>query len=409
MRDLLLFPSWSNHAADDDRAGFRWICVDPRGGKSKTGMSGGDAKKSNPPAADRVILLAPGELVAAHDVELPARTDAQARAAAGYAVEDLTAQPLDEVIVAAGPAREQGSRRTVAVVDRDVFAGWRAALAGQGLAPDLIVPDYMALPCAPDGASLADLGDRVLVRLGAAGFAIEADIAGEVIAAYLAQANVRSVRAWTDRLDVLLSASAQAGRTIEVEPPLTEETFAQLLHEGLQSPPDVDLARADAPPSDVLMVVWRRWRTGVVLGFVAAFAYAALLMFQTASYDRARDDAYAEAEQAIRGAFPEITRVVNPRAQLRSRLGEAQADGAAFVALSGLIADSMRDIETIEVDAVRYDAARDALDVAIRYAAYDDVERLGAAVSARGGVMEEGGSRRVGDAMVSDISVRAGS
>jgi general secretion pathway protein L len=397
--DLLLFVS-------PDEPGLSWARVGAHGGKVTTGRTGADAKPLRLRDGERVTLLVPGDDVALHRVELPARTQAQARAAAPYAVEDLVAQPLDDVYVIPGPRRADDSRRAVAVADRAVFGAWRDAFAAAGAAADRIVADFMALPAAPDEVCVVDLGARVLAHGAGVGFAIEAELAREVLAAALARSEARAVRLWSDRPDEILPKTARDGREISLERALDDEALAQLFQRGLEADAVLDLSHADAPPRDDFTIEWKRWRMAAALALAAGLGYAALLVVQTASLDRETDAAYAEAEALLREAFPDIGRVVNPRAQLRARLGEQDHNAAAFLALSGLVADSVREIDSLEISSIRFDAARAELDIVIRYARYDDVDRLSSAILARGGELEEGGSRASGDLMMSDIVVR---
>ncbi|MGD2131801.1 MAG: type II secretion system protein GspL [Maricaulaceae bacterium] len=402
--DLLLFP-----CERDGAPALSWARVGARGGKVKTGIAQAGGKPPPTADAERTILLVPGEDVAVCEVALPARSDAQAQVAAGFAVEDLIAQPLDDVHVVAGPAAAADKGRAIAVVDRGRFASWRVLLDQMRTSADLIAPDYMALPAESGGATVVDLGDRVLVRAGGAGFAAEPEIAREALGGFLADAGCTSAQIWSDRADELLPAPARASLAVQHEPAPGNEELARLFARGLETRPAVELSRADVPVDAVFVLVWRRWRAAVALAAAAAVGYVALTGIQIASFERARAANYVEAEQLLADAFPDIGRIVNPRVQLRAQLGAAGGDGAAFTALSGLVADSVRGVESLQVDSVRFEAGRAELSVGVRYATYEDIERLRAAISARGGVMEEGGSRQAGETMISDIVVRAAS
>ena len=404
-RDLFLFPDADGPGAGD--AGLAWARVDGPAGAVTTGWAENAQGLPKRGATDRVVLLAPGEDVAVHMIDLPARTEAQARAAAGFAVEDLVAEPLDEVHVIAGPRPALGGARAIGVIARPRFAAWRATLDAFVVTPDHILPDTLATPLDPDAVTILDLGARVLVRGPALAFAVEEALAREVIDASLADADVAALRIESDRPDALVGPGSRAGRSVDVAPAPNDAALAHRFQRGLDGPLPLDLATADAAPDAGLAFDARRWRLAAGLALAAGLGYAALLVTQITALDRATDAAYAEAEEVLRAAAPDIGRVVNPRAQLRARLAEAGGDGQAFVALSGLVADSVRGIASLEVDAIRYDAARTELAVAIRYAAYEDVERLKAAVDARGGLLEEGGSRRVGALMGGDVVVRA--
>ena len=99
-------------------------------------------------------------------VSLPKMAAAQRRSAVAFAVEDLIAQPLDQVHVVLGPElREEGSVGSwlVAVVSNAVMAD---AIAERSDKAAILVPDVLALPV-PDAENWCVLAqnNRVLVRL----------------------------------------------------------------------------------------------------------------------------------------------------------------------------------------------------------------------------------------------------
>lgn len=107
-------------------------------------------------------ITIPCEHVLLARVKLPSVPRRDRQAALRSAVEDLLAEPLDQVHIAAGPELGQ-DERLVAVLRHSVMAEW-ALLADAGHAR--LVPDVLALPVPPMGSLHAsEAGGRVLVRL----------------------------------------------------------------------------------------------------------------------------------------------------------------------------------------------------------------------------------------------------
>lgn len=103
------------------------------------------------PAADVVI----------HAIALPNLPPGQRRAAASFAVEELIAQPLDQVRVVLGPEfPEKSGKWLVAVVDLAVLA---RAVGQAGLARPVLA-SVMAVPVPVAGWSLAQREGAVLIR-----------------------------------------------------------------------------------------------------------------------------------------------------------------------------------------------------------------------------------------------------
>lgn len=115
----------------------------------------------------------PSEEVTLVRVPLPLSTHRQRQAAAGFAVEDMIAEPLDMVHVSLGPELASGEY-LVAVVRRAKIEAWAAKI---GPARNRLVPDVMVLPIpAPGSISVREVLGRVLVRrANGTGFATQAD------------------------------------------------------------------------------------------------------------------------------------------------------------------------------------------------------------------------------------------
>ncbi|MEA3539694.1 MAG: type II secretion system protein GspL [Pseudomonadota bacterium] len=112
----------------------------------------------------RVTAIVPGSAVSLHWVELPAASAAQAAAAARHLAADFVAAPIADQHVAAAEGVDAAGRRLIGIVDRDVMAGWLAALAHHGLDPDEVVPAPLMLPVIEDAVSTLRSGDMLLVR-----------------------------------------------------------------------------------------------------------------------------------------------------------------------------------------------------------------------------------------------------
>lgn len=394
-RDLFLFPG-------EDGAPMSWALVPSSGGRVRFGAGGDDA----PPNADRVVLVAPGADVASHIIDLPAKSERQARAAAPFAVEDEIAQSLDDVVVTLAARNGDARRRAVAVVARDRLEAWRTEARALGLEPADIIPDYALTPAPAGALGVLDLGDRVLARAGQTGFAVDAQHAAVVLGAFLdAHPDITQLHAWTDRDEALLPPDAARRLERVIEPRPRDEDLARLLSAGLAAGAPL---RLDAQTrTGGLDVDWKRWRVTAVIAALALIGYLAMLSLETASLRQAAREARAEGEALVLEAFPDIGRVVNPRAQMAARLQTAGASGSlVFLDLSQLLAQSVEAAGGIEVESVRFDESRPELEAGLVYSAYADIESLRAAVEERGGVLEEGGARQSGGRIAGDVVLR---
>ena len=131
-------------------------------------------------AGSRVQALAQpylldGEDVVIHAITLPNLPPGQRRAAASFAVEDVIAQPLDQVRVILGPQYPDASGTwLVAVVELELLA---RAVVQAGLARPVLAA-VMGLPIPAAGWSVARRDGRVLIRRDdGSGFAVDPGLA----------------------------------------------------------------------------------------------------------------------------------------------------------------------------------------------------------------------------------------
>ncbi len=114
-------------------------------------------------AARDVVAIVPAEDVLLTQATLSARSRAQLMQALPYAVEEQLLAPVDGLHFAATAAT--GGPLGVAVVAKATLRGWLERLADDGIRPDVLVPETLALPLQVDRATLAIDGARVIARL----------------------------------------------------------------------------------------------------------------------------------------------------------------------------------------------------------------------------------------------------
>jgi general secretion pathway protein L len=109
------------------------------------------------------VAVIPGDDVALHHLTL-AETDTRARLAeARMRATDLSAQPIEDLHVAVGPADADGAS-WVAVIAHDRMAGHLAHFRAAGAEPAHVVPAALLLDPAEAAPTMARFGDRVLLR-----------------------------------------------------------------------------------------------------------------------------------------------------------------------------------------------------------------------------------------------------
>jgi general secretion pathway protein L len=134
-------------------------------------LGGADVEGESP-----LVALLPGDDIALHRLPL-AESDARERLSeARMRATDLSAQPIEDLHVAVGPADADG-QSWVALIDRQRMADHLAHLKAAGAQPAHVVPAALLLDMPESGPGMARFGDRVLIRTGEIAGLVEPSLA----------------------------------------------------------------------------------------------------------------------------------------------------------------------------------------------------------------------------------------
>lgn len=341
-------------------------------------------------AADAKLVAAilPGECVAMRSLQAPPKGQGQFRAAIGYLLEDELAESLDAVHVA--PMRHQSGAGLALAVKKATLEGWLGILAEAGISPDVVTADFALLPMAPGRAVFIETPDRIIGVAGLSGFAMDRPLADEVVSALIAGDGVSDVVVYGGRA---IDAGGVPGLSVERRGALFDETLFRTYATGLAGAPNLRQGpyrkrrdwRAAAGP-------WRR------VAMLAAASVAALTLSTIAASvrDLRTADRLKEETRALHeAAFPDAANA-DPRSHARQILA-AGGGRPVFLMLTGSIAESAEENSGIEIDRIRYVAARGEYYVNLRFGDIAQFEAFKNALAARGvRAAEAGGVVRMG-------------
>lgn len=369
MRTLVL------HLAADPLTDSRWALFQgPGAAPLRAGDVGADTALPQDLFPDRVWVVVPGVDVVLRHVALPqGARPRHARAGAAFALEEELAADPEVLHFALGDETQtNAAERPVAVVAVSTLSAWLARLAAWRVRPDVLVPDYLAL-----NPGLAAVGGMIVARTEAGGFAAEPEM-----------------------LDWLLD-SPSAPRAVSAQ------TFLQEAYAVLQETPVINLLQDRFAPRRDWAGLLRPWRRAG--GIAAALVLASVLgvIIEGARLNHQADAATARAEAVFRAALPEVTRVVNPRAQMRAHLQNTVLTGeGGFLALSDVIVAAIAAVDGAEVAALRFDGRRGEMAATVSLPTFDALEQLKSVMTARGASVQEGGARQDGGRILTDMTVR---
>lgn len=309
------------------------------------------------PRADRTVLVAPGDEVALHWLDLPpGLTRPQAAAAARLMAGELSAEPIADMHVAVGREPAEGALRCVALVPNALMAAWL-----DGRDPDAIVPETLLVEAPAEGWVRYDGGAVPLFRGPADAFAMEPDLAVHL----LGEAQVGAVE--QAEFEAGLAATAQ-----RPELDLRQGPFARRRQWNLEP---------------------RRMRRMALLALALVAVTLAIQLAAILRYTYAADRIEGEA------------RAVTGGEDLRARLDALGGTGGGYGAASAALFAAVRQTPNIELGSINYDRgtlrAQVLADQPATIAAL--VQRIEAS-----GLAAEAGAARVADGRQSaEVTVRS--
>lgn len=345
--------------------GFRWIRID-----DDRVVGEGDGV---PVSDGNTIAVAPADAVTLHWADLPARSSAQATAAARILAGEASAAAPSEVHVAVGNEGSASTERPIGVAAMADMRGWLAMLAGAGIDPVALVPAPMLLPRPDEGYARAEIAGVGIVRGATSGFADEARLTELVTRGVAPETLGRSA------IERALVAAAAA--------PLLD------LRQGL-------FARRRRFALDWALIRRLAWLSLAILTVSLAID-----LVRIARYSFAADPVEARiATLAVQG-LPSGETVTEPDRQLAERLSRLRGPGQGFTTTAAAVFAAVRAVPGAEVTALDFTANGDLrVGVAVeREALATDLKRAieASGYTVRAGTFQSGAGRVTGEYTVS--------
>ncbi|MER2601845.1 MAG: type II secretion system protein GspL [Candidatus Competibacter phosphatis] len=279
----------------------------------------------------RQILVAPSEAVTLHRLALPSRKRSTWARAVPFALEDYLVEDIETLHFALGGAVD-GGYLPVAVVDRILLSAWLETCDQAGLTPAAVVPDSLLLPWQNDEWSVLLEARRALVRTGRwEGFATERDNLALLLAQALAEAGEtkpRCLRVWG------APATELAETEVELSPEDTPIEPLALFASGYQPATVLNLLQGGYSRQAHWGRWLRPWRAAAALAGMALLVQIAGQVYDHWRLQREVTALRTEIERTFKDALPEVTRIVNPKVQMETRLRElAPSGGSGFLEL----------------------------------------------------------------------------
>ncbi|MEQ9110511.1 MAG: type II secretion system protein GspL [Rhodospirillaceae bacterium] len=351
-----------------------------------------------------VYAIVPNQHITLREIEIPTRSDAQARAAAPFAIEDEIAEDPAYVHVAVGPEMRPGTR-LVAVIAHEQMAKWGDALINQEAGNAILLPESCAHKLAEGEAMLIDHEDSILLILhGGVGFAVEIDLFALVIERLIVESSIKSLTIYSHRFEILIPATLRGLLNINVQPSLSDVQYEKMLAAGL-STKTLNLRQGRYAPAMSPLSVLKDWKVPGALIGALALSYLLWVLLQAVQLSSGAEALRAETETIFRQALPDVVRMVNPRAQIQARLNESGGAGDQFLILSSGLFTALENTPGSRLNALQFNAGQGRLTATVVLPSYAEMESVRRYLNALDLKLEEGSTRSADNAVVSDLQV----
>jgi type II secretion system protein L len=296
-------------AGEDPDGPISFARLDPSQSETAFGVLQADQRGGAPAARpQRTILILPASLGRLTQANLPARTDAQARAAAPFVLEESLATQGAALHYAVGASQNEDGRRLLAIIDKVLMARFLARCRAHGADPHIVMFDCAALRPAPGEAKALETQERLVIGAdGQGGVSLEPALGRTLTPRWL-----QSLAEPVDRIDYVgedpagFRAALQGHAQVQALTP--EPAVAVLARDALRATEIIPNLRQGefAAGASRREGGGRGWR-------IAAFFAAAAILAQAAAQGVAGHRAWqeaarieAEAQNAFRALLPDF-------------------------------------------------------------------------------------------------------
>lgn len=326
-----------------------WMVTDASGNRIGDVHTGSLADAGSFASGRRIRVCVPAADVVLLHANVPARTASKVLQAIPYAVEDQLAEDVETLHFALGERTTHGY--LVAAVSHTRMRQWLQDLAANGIAPAELVPDVLAVPVRPHALALVPDGTRVLARFpNGAGIAANESLLPLLIRQQLAQ--LPDAERCTTAL--LYTSDAPIPAVLEN---LAKEFSLEIERQALPAGA-IGIMGATRLPVQAINLLqgefgrnsgpreqWQRWRIAALL---LAGLIVVLIAQQIISEIRLqRESACLQAQIAtlFHQALPDVTRMVDPQAQMQQRLNGLGGDAGGSAGLLPLLSAAGRSLQ----------------------------------------------------------------
>jgi general secretion pathway protein L len=277
----------------------------------------------------RTLVLVPSSELLITSVNIPTRNRQRLLQAIPFSLENELTEDIDELHFAAGNM-DSNNITPVAVVSRSQLEAWLETLESAGIEPLGMFPDILSLPIESDAWSLYENQHQLQIRTqNNMGYCVDGVNGGEFLNLALQQAAESTpqklilyrLNGVDSELDLPIIAPECEIIEREIAKP---DDITQLLAENLHEKQSLNLLQGEYLRVDKTTLQWKRWLPAAVMALILIVLSIGSSIQEYNHYDEQSKQLHAQIRETFQQAFPDVKRIVDPKAQMEQRLKSLQ-------------------------------------------------------------------------------------
>jgi general secretion pathway protein L len=262
-----------------------------------------------------VVLISSTQICLTHTT-IPARTFQQLQQALPYSLEERLVDHVDNLHFAIGKRDKNGA--TVAILTHALMQQTIETLSNAKLQPAIVMPDVLAVPYPMDGWGILCLNNIALVRTGLqSGFAIEINLLPNLLEMLLEETKNKPV--------IWLYQHPEEKHHINF-PNIIEKNYSdpplEWLANNIEKNCIINLLQGKyRPQSPFQQYIRPLILTASLVGFLVIIYFISLFQ-QLHELRQTSNELSQKIETLYKDTFPQSKKIINPRAQMASKLAE---------------------------------------------------------------------------------------
>ncbi|HWQ95433.1 MAG TPA: type II secretion system protein GspL [Gammaproteobacteria bacterium] len=362
----------SGAAAGESMLALSWLAMDDAS-EPQGAVAHGRIQEALALAHGRqVIVLVPASDVLLARAIVPNVGRQRLAQAIPYALEDQLGSEVEDLHFALG--RQTGQAISVAVVARGKMDAWLGYLRDAGFQPDLLVPSILGLPYEEGTWTVLREAGDALCRSGVqAGFAADHDNLEILLSLAITEAG----DAVPARLRILDTPGAPALHAetwsqtlgVSVRREASAEDAVTLLARNFNEDLVINLLQGDYSRREQLEKLWRPWKPAAALLALWLVVYVGMTVSEVVSLSRQSPKLQKQIEQTYLQAFPDASKVVNPKVQMQRRLDALRGnkgEGGGLLELLAQAGGPLKDTPDLELRTITFKEGQLNLDLRVQ-------------------------------------------